>query len=313
MRVAIVGTGGVGGYFGGRLAQAGHEVHFLARGAHLDAIRRDGLRVDSINGDFVLRPALATNDPSAIGPVDAVLVAVKTWQLEEAAQSARPLIGPKTVVLPLLNGVEAPDVLGDVLGTERILGGLCRLSTEIVGPGHIRHTAVDPVIVMGERDNQRTKRIQALATALEGAGVKVTLAEDIDRAMWEKFMFIATWSGIGAVSRVPIGEWRVVPGLRAMAEAALREVVAVGRARGVRLADEQVAATLAAYDSPPPQTLASMQRDVLSGRPSELEAQCGAVVRLGRAAGVPTPTHAFFYHTLLPQETAARAAVQAKR
>jgi 2-dehydropantoate 2-reductase len=307
MRIAIVGTGGVGGYFGGRLAQAGHEVHFIARGAHLEAIRRDGLRVDSINGSFVVKPALATNAPSEVGQVDTVIVAVKTWQLDDAGRSARPLVGPKTAVLPLLNGVEASDRLGDELGADHVLGGLCRLSTEVAAPGHIRHTGIDPTVVFGERDNQRTARVEALASALGGAGVNVTVADDIDRAVWEKFMFIATWSGIGAVTRVPIGQWRVVPGLRAMAEAGLREVVAVGRAQGVRLGDDRVAATLAAYDGMPPQTMASMQRDILAGRPSELEAQNGAVVRLGKTAGVATPTHAFLYSSLLPQETAARA------
>jgi len=307
MRVAIVGTGGVGGYFGGRLAQAGHEVHFIARGAHLEAIRGSGLRVDSINGDFVVKPALATNDPEEVGPVDAVIVAVKNWQLDDAARSARPLVGPETVVLPLLNGVEASDRLGAALGAEHVLGGLCRLSAEIAGPGHVRHTAVDPSMTIGERDNRRTGRIEALTAALVGAGVKAAIAEDIDVALWEKFMFIATWSGIGALSRAPLGEWRSVPEWRSMAEAGLREVVAVGRARGVRMGDDRVAGTLAAYDAAPPHTMASMQRDILAGRPSELEAQNGAVVRLGRAAGVPTPTHAFLYVSLLPLETAARA------
>ncbi len=176
-----------------------------------------------------------------------------------------------------------------------------------MGPGHIRHTAVDPTLLIGERNNQRSERVDALASALTGAGVKAAVAENIDLSMWEKFMFIATWSGIGAVSRVPVGQWRVVPGLRAMAEAGLREVVAVGRARGVPLGDDRVAATMAAYDGVPPQTMASMQKDILAGRPSELEAQSGAVVRLGGVAGIPTPTHAFLYSALLPQETAARA------
>jgi 2-dehydropantoate 2-reductase len=308
MRVAVVGTGGVGGYFGGRLAQAGHEVHFIARGPHLDAIRRDGLRVDSINGDFVVKPALATNDPAEVGPVDAVIVAVKTWQLDEAARAARPLVGPDTVVLPLLNGVEASDRLGSALGAEHVLGGLCRLSAEIAGPGHVRHTAVDPSMSLGERDNGRSRRIEALTAALVGAGVKATIAADIDVALWEKFMFIATWSGIGAVTRVPLGEWRAVPGLRSMAEAALQEVVAVARARGVRFSEDRISGTMAAYDAAPPHTTASMQRDIQAGRPSELEAQNGAVVRLGTNAGVPTPTHAFLYHSLIPQEAAARMA-----
>lgn len=306
MRIAVVGTGGVGGYFGGRLAQAGHEVHFIARGAHLDAIQRHGLQVESVNGDFVVQPANATADPNTVGAVDAVIVAVKTWQLPDAARSARPLVGPKTVVLPLLNGVEASEQLADVLGKDHVLGGLCRLSVELAGPGRIRHLAFDPTIVLGELDNQRTSRVKELTTALTQAGVKAQVAADIHVALWEKFIFIATWSGIGAVTRVPVGVWRSQPGTRAMAEACLKEAVDVARARGVQLTDDRVAATLGIYDAAPPQAMASMQKDVMSGRPSELEAQNGAIVRLGAAAGVRTPTHAFIYHCLLPQENAAR-------
>jgi 2-dehydropantoate 2-reductase len=306
MRIAVVGTGGVGGYFGGRLAQAGHEVHFIARGAHLDAIRKDGLRVESINGDFVVRPAHATDDPSTVGSVDAVIVAVKTWQLPDAAKAARPLVGPKTVVLPLLNGVEASTQLGQILGAEHVIGGLCRLGVEIAAPGRIRHTAFDPMIVLGELDNRRSTRVEELAAALTLADIHGQIAPDIHVALWEKFMLIAPWSGIGAVTRAPIGAWREVPGVRSMAEACLREMLQVGRAHGARLGDDRVAATLGVFDAAPPNTMASMQRDIMNGRPSELEAQNGAVVRLGAEAGVPTPTHAFIYQCLLPQENAAR-------
>ncbi len=306
MRIAVVGTGGVGGYFGGRLAEAGHEVHFIARGAHLAAIRQSGLHVESIAGDFVIHPALATDDPGSVGPVDVVIVAVKTWQLAEAATSARAVVGPHTMVLPLLNGVEASAQLSKTLGSEHVLDGLCRLQVEIAGPGRIRHTGVEPSIVLGERDNRRTARVEDLVAALTGAGVRAQIADDIDAAMWEKFMLISTWSGIGAVTRVPVGEWRASPGARSMAEACLREVFQVARARDVHLGEDRIAATLATYDAVPPLGLASMQRDILNGRPSELEAQNGAVVRLGAEVGVPTPTHAFIYHSLLPQESAAR-------
>ncbi len=307
MRIAIVGAGGVGGYFGGRLALAGHEVTFIARGTHLEAIRRSGLRVDSIDRNFIISPAQATDDIESVGPVDAVLVAVKSWQLPDAAVAMRPLVGPDTVVLPLLNGVEAADQLGAVLGTGHVLGGLCRIIATLEGPGHIRHGGLDPTIVFGELDNRRSNRVQQLARALEGAGVAARIPPDVHVAIWEKFMLIATWSGIGAVTRAPIGVWRGLPGTRVMAASALEEVHAVAHARGIALAADRVTKTLEFLDSVPAAGTASMQRDVIEGRPSELEAQNGAVVRLGAEAGVPTPTHAFLYSSLLPQELAARA------
>ena len=306
MRIAVMGTGGVGGYFGARLAQAGHEVHFIARGAHLAAIRNEGLRILSIKGDFTVDRAHATDDPATVGPTEAVIVGVKTWQLPEAARAMRPLVGPDTLVLPLLNGVDASSELSDVVGSRHVLGGLCRISAEVAAPGVIRHSAVEPSIILGEMYNRRTERAQRLAGTLTEAGVRTEIATDIDAAIWEKFMLIASWSGIGAVTRAPIGVWRSMPALRSMAEQCLREIHAVARARGVRLESDRVAGTLAAFDSVPAKSVASMQRDVLSGRPSELEAQNGAVVRLGAEADVATPTHAFIYHSLLPQELAAR-------
>jgi 2-dehydropantoate 2-reductase len=306
MRIAALGAGAVGGYFGGRLAQAGHDVTFIARGAHLTAIRNAGLRVDSIAGDFVVAPAQATDDPAGVGFVDFVILAVKTWQLGDAARALRPLVGPHTAVLPLLNGVEAADELTAVLGVDHVLAGMCRIITTIEGPGHIRHSGAVPFVALGELDNTVSDRVRRLHGALVGAGVGAEIAADIHVAVWEKFMFIATMSGIGAVTRAPIGEWLNLPHTRRMAEAALQEVVAVGRAHGVALPDASVADTLAFMDGVPPSATASMQRDIMAGRPSELEAQSGAVVRLGAQVGVPTPVHSFLYHSLLPQERAAR-------
>jgi 2-dehydropantoate 2-reductase len=306
VRIAVVGAGGVGGYFGGRLALAGHDVAFIARGAHLKAIREHGLRVESINGDFTIAPAEGTDDPAGVGRVDAAIVAVKTWQLPEVARAMRPLVGPATVVLPLLNGVEASDQLAEVLGRDHVLGGLCRIIAEIVEPGHIRHPGVDPSVILGELDDRRTERVGLLRRAFVDAGVRAEIAPAIQAALWEKFMMIATVSAIGAVTRVPAGAWRTLPGTRAMAEASLREVVAVASARGVKVAPDKVAATMAFIDAIPSTGTASMQRDIMDGKPSELESQSGAVVRLGAEAGVPTPTHDFLYHALLPQERAAR-------
>jgi 2-dehydropantoate 2-reductase len=295
----------VGGYFGGQLAHAGADVALIARGAHLAAIRAQGLRVESILGDFTAYPRIATDDPAEVGPVEIVLLAVKSWQLAAAVAMLRPLLGPMTGVVPLLNGVDAPAQVAAALGPAHSLGGLCLISAHLVGPGVIRHTAVTPTIIFGELDNQPSERATAFHAACTRAEVATTIADDIQRAMWEKFLLITTW-GIGAVTRAPIGVWRSLPETRAMAEAAMREVVAVAHAHGVALSEAIIPRNLALFDTLPAATIGSMQRDILAGHPSELETQNGAVVRLARAVGVPVPTHAFLYASLLPQERLAR-------
>ncbi|NCC36189.1 MAG: 2-dehydropantoate 2-reductase, partial [Chloroflexia bacterium] len=247
--------------------------------------------------------------PAEVGPVDYVLVAVKSWQLAEAAASMRPLLGPETAVVPLLNGVEASDTLAEVLGPDHAMDGICRILASIGGPGLIKHSGIDPSLAFGERDNRRTPRAEALAAAFKVAGIRASVPPDIQVATWEKFMLICTWSGLGAITRAPIGVWRAQPGTRALAEAVLTEVVAVGQARGVALSIERVATVMSFIDEMPAGGTSSMQRDMMEGRPSELEAQNGAIVRLGAATGVPTPTNSFIYHCLLPQELAARRAL----
>lgn len=307
MQIAVFGAGGVGGYFGGRLAQAGEAVTFIARGEHLRAIRERGLRVDSLLGDFVIQPARATDSPAEVGPVDAVLLGVKAWQVREAAEAMRPLIGPATFVVPLQNGVEAPDELVAVLGREHVLGGFCRIIALIAGPGHIRHAGGQPYIAFGELDNRRSERVERLRAAFSrAAGLTVDVPADIRAAMWEKFLTIASFSGVGAVTRAPIGVIRSVPETREMMVGVMREIIAVANARGIPLGEDAVQRVLAFRDSLPPDSTASMQRDIMEGRPSELEWQNGAVVRLGREVGVETPLNAFIYHSLLPQELRAR-------
>ncbi|MEE8504063.1 MAG: 2-dehydropantoate 2-reductase [candidate division NC10 bacterium] len=306
MRIAIFGTGGVGGYFGGRLAQAGEEVVFIARGDHLAAIRNRGLHVESLKGDFVVHPAQATDDPAHVGAVDAVLVGVKAWQVPDAAQAMRSLIGPETFVVPLQNGVEAPTQLAAVLGTQQVLGGLCSIISFIAGPAHILHTGAEPSIAFGELDNRPSDRAEQLRQAFARANVKVEIPPDIHLAMWEKFLFIASWGGVGAVTRAPVGVVRSVPGVRQMLLEALDEIVQVGAARQIALSEESMRKAMAFIDSLQPDSTASMQRDIMEGRPSELEFQNGTVVRLGREVGVPTPVHTFLYHSLLPSELRAR-------
>ena len=308
MRIAVFGTGGVGGYFGGKLAQAGEDVTFIARGKHLQAIRADGLQVDSINGDFMVKPAQATDNPAEVGPVDLVLAATKAWQVPEAAEAMKPLIGPQTMVLPLGNGIEHLDQFEQALGREHLLGGLSRISAFIAGPGHIRHVGIPPYIAFGELDHHPSARVEALRQIFARIpDIKVELPGDIHVAMWEKFVFIAAVSGVGAVTRQPMGVYRSMPETRAMLSAALEEVAAVGRAREVALAPDISKKILANNIDPAGAgVMASMQKDIMEGKPSELEAQTGAVIRMGRAAGVATPTHDFLYASLLPMEMKAR-------
>lgn len=310
MRVAIFGAGGVGAYFGGRLAQAGAEVVFIARGDHFEALRSRGLHVESLKGDFVVHPVWATDDPCQVGMVDVVLVGVKAWQVPEAAQAIRPLIGPQTFVVPLQNGVEAPTQLAAILGTQHVLGGLCSIISFIAAPAHIRHTGAEPSIAFGELDDRPSERGERLRQAFARANVKVEIPPDIQVAMWEKFLFIASWGGVGAVTRAPVGVVRRLPETRAIMEEAMREILCVGQARQIALSEESMRKAIAFIDNLQPDSTASMQRDIMEGRPSELEAQIGAVVRLGQETGVSTPAHSFVYRSLLPSELRARGELQ---
>jgi 2-dehydropantoate 2-reductase len=307
MRIAIFGSGGVGGYFGGRLAQAGEDVIFIARGEHLQAIRQNGLRVDSTLGDFVISPAQAADSPAEVGVVDVVLMAVKAWQVPETAEAMKPMVGPETIILPLENGVDAPDQLAAVLGVEHVLGGLCRISVFIAAPGHIKHVAIQPHIAFGELNGHPSERVEVLRQAFAHAqGMTVAVPLDIRAALWEKFLFIAAISGVGAVTRQPAGILRCVPQTREMLLRAMEEIEALAKVHEITMSPDIIQRTMGFIDNMPPATIASMQRDILEGRPSELEAQNGAVVRLGREAGVSTPTHEFIYASLLPGELKAR-------
>ena len=310
MRIAVFGAGGVGGYFGGRLAQAGEDVVFIARGDHLKAMLTHGLRVDSVKGDFVLKPVKATDDPAQAGIVDVILVGVKAWQVTNAAEAMRPMVGPETFVVPLQNGLEAPTQLAAVLGDEHVVGGLCGLSTYILGPGHIRHAGAEPFVRFGELDNRPSDRVERLQKVFERAGVIAKIPEDIQGALWMKFLLITAWSGVGAVTRTPIGVWRSLPETRQMAESALQEIIKVAQARNIALPENAMPMTMKAYDSLPPNITSSMQRDIVEGRPSELDAQIGAVVRFGKEADVETPLHHIIYNSLLPMELRARGQLQ---
>ena len=306
MRVAVVGAGGVGGYFGGKLAHGRTDVVFVVRGATLAALRTHGLRVESIKGDFALDQVQATDDPSAIGAVDAVLLAVKAWQIPEAVASIKPMMKNDTAVIPLENGMEAPQQIAKILGSKHALGGLCAIISFAVAPGHIRHIGADPFIMFGELDNRRSERVETLCSAFESAGVHAEVPADIHRSMWSKFLFIAPMSAVGAVTRVPVGVWRSMPETRELVTRALREVFAVAAAHGIDLGDDAVQRTLDRYDGLPPESTSSLQRDVMEARPSELDAQLGAVVRMAAEQNIATPVFDMVYRALLPHERIVR-------
>jgi 2-dehydropantoate 2-reductase len=306
MHIVVFGAGGVGGYFGGRLAQAGEKVTFIARGAHLQALQSGGLQVNSIKGDFLVNPVTATDDPARVKDVDAVLLCVKTWQMREAAEAVKPTLKGEAFILPLENGVEAPALLAEIVGKEHVMAGLCRIASRIASPGHIQHAGLEPSIDFGELDNRPSSRAKKLLHAFQHAGFEATIPADINVAVWGKFLFISAVSGIGAVTRVPMGTYRSLPETRQLLESALQECYSVALAQGIHLPEESVSSTLRYIDTLPPGTIASMQRDIMEGRPSELEAQNGALVRMGLKHHVPTPTHEFIYRCLLPQENLAR-------
>lgn len=308
MHIAVFGTGAVGGYFGGRLQEAGHDVHFVARGAVLDALRRDGLHLESEVGDLHLGTVNATDRASEVGPVDVIVVGLKAWHIEAAAQEMAALIGDDTMVLPLQNGIEVPDLLCEALGREHVLGGLCKIISMQTAPGHIRQFGPKPMVALGELPGGVSARAERLGAALRDAGVVVSLPENIRVAMWEKFLFITAYSSVAAVARVTVGEMRSTPETRALVEEAFTEIAHLADACGVTLADDIVSKTMAFLDGLPADGTSSMQRDLAAGQPSELDAQTGAVVRLANRVGIPVPVHRVAYQALRASEARAQPA-----
>ncbi|MEK6588118.1 MAG: 2-dehydropantoate 2-reductase [Chloroflexota bacterium] len=300
MKVAIFGTGGVGGYFGGLLAHTGHEVTFIARGEHLRAIRQEGLRVRSVNGDFMVRPAQATDSPAEVGPVDYVVVGLKHYHLAQAAPQIRPLVGPETAVVPLLNGVDAHQFLAEALGPDHVVGGLCSLVSLVEAPGVIRQESKLRRVVIGELDRRKSERVERLVEAWATAGAEANQAEDIFVALWTKFVFIASFGGVTSLARCNAGELLASRQTRELFVGAMREVEAVARARHIELAPDTVEKGLAIAVAFEPTATSSMQRDVEAGKQFELEAFSGTVVRLSDEAGVPTPVHRTIYGLLKP-------------
>jgi len=289
---AVVGAGGVGGYFGGRLAQAGFETAILARGAHLEAIRRSGLRVEQPDGGFTVQ-VQASDDPAQIGPVDFVLFAVKLWDTETAAEACRPLIGPDTAVVSLQNGVDSEPTLARVLGGDHVAGGVAEISAAITAPGTVTRFSPFQRIRAGELHPTDSDRLDRLAGACQAAGIDFNRPTDIVAAIWMKFVFLVGLSALTALTRRPIGPVREDPDTRALLRAVMQEAFEVGRAKGVALADDTIDTRMAFVDTLPAEMRASMAMDLEQGRRLELPWLSGAVSRLGRELGVATPANDF--------------------
>ncbi len=306
MKILVMGTGGVGGYYGGLLAGQGNEVTFIARGAHLYAIRQEGLKVKSIHGDFTISPANATDDPANVGPVDLILFTVKTYNTDEAAEAIRPAVGPQTVVMSLQNGIDAAERIGRAVGMEHVVGGATWLSSAVQEPGVIKQISQFRRIVFGELGGGSSARIQSIYEVLNNTGITVEVSENILKILWTKFVFIAAVSSIGSLTRLPMGDYRSVPEARALLTYIMEEVTALAGAQGVTLDPDVVQKSLEFIDNSAPHIKPSMQLDVESGHRTELESMIGVIGRKGRQLNIPTPVADFVYASLLPVEMKAR-------
>jgi len=305
MNIVVIGVGGVGGYFGGKIAKAGYNVSFIARGIHLDTIKKNGLQIKSIKGDFVVYPDVTDNLNDIQNP-DLIILAVKSWQVEEIAKQIKPILINETMVLPLQNGADNVDKLLTYLDPKNVLAGLCKIVSKVETPGIINHFAFEPEIIFGENDNSQTERIKKIKAVFDAAGFKNKISEDIHRDIWRKFLFITMVSGIAALTRVVFGEMLKDKNIEKIILDTANEIKTVANAKGVEISDDDVNIAMAMYKSSEYNTTASMQRDIMQGKPSELENFNGYIVEQGKLLGIPTPVNAFIYNSLLPQERLAR-------
>ena len=300
MRIAIIGAGGIGCIYGAALAKAGAEVVFVARGAHLAAMRANGLKIEGDRGETHISPARATADPASIGVVDYAIFCVKLWDVESAGEAIKPLVGPDTAVIPQQNGVDAHERLIPILGREAVMGGTAWVTGSIVAPGVVRQTGTYQRLIFGELDGTMSARGQRLAELCAASGFDGEFEPDVLVPIWQKFLSIIPLSSVNSLTRAPLGVYRADPELWALCEASLRETIAVGRAEGVALAADSVDKVIAQLRSMPPHHMTSMCNDLLRGNRIELPWFAGKVVELGRKHGIPTPTCNLLYAALKP-------------
>jgi 2-dehydropantoate 2-reductase len=300
MRIAVMAAGGVGGYFGARLAAAGHDVFFIARGAHLEAIRNGGLRIESALGNVTVERANVTDDPTKVGPVDVVLFAVKLWDTEAAARQAMPLVGPDTRLVTLQNGVDSVERIATVLGADKVVGGVAYIATVIASPGVISHTSQFAQMRIGRIDGASDATLKAFADAAKAAGVDIIVSDDINRDRWQKFAFLVGLSGITSATREPLGPLMADPDTKAFFRKLMLEVVAVAQARGVTLPEGFVDERMAFAETAPKTMKASMLHDLERGNRMELDWLAGKVLQFGREMSVPVPANEAVYTLLKP-------------
>ncbi|SDB64423.1 ketopantoate reductase [Flavobacteriaceae bacterium MAR_2010_188] len=305
MNIVVVGAGGVGGYFGGRLAEAGKNITFLLRGKTLEAIKNNGLVVNSIHGDFKVHPN-ATDKMEELGEPDLIILAVKSWQVKDIVSSLKSIISKTTVILPLQNGANNFEKISEIIPQENIVAGFCKVVSKIESPGVIKHMGAEPEIVIGENDNRKSDRIQKLQEFLNSAKFKCSIAENIQLEIWKKFLFICTISGLGGLTRVSLGQMREDSYLRNVMEKTADEIIAVANKLGVGLGDDHKELVFHFIDKLDYNTTASMQRDIMAGRPSELDDFNGYIVAQGEKLQIKTPINSFIYHSLLSMEKVAR-------
>lgn len=306
MNIVIYGTGGVGGYFGTRLVQSGNNVTFIARGKHLAAIKENGLQLKSIKGDCLVKPTNVTENIKEVKEIDLVLICVKTWQLSEVAEKIKPVLGANTMVISLLNGAENAAILCRIIPKKHVLGGLCKVISKIEDYGVINHISYEPTIIFGELKNNISERALLFEKVFVNAGIKTELSKNIEIDIWTKFLFITTISAIGALTRATLGEMIAIPELKKIMRKTAEEIATIAKAKGSNLPEDTIESQFKIIESQPYNATSSLQRDVLNGKPSELEAQNGTVVRMGKELGIPTPVNDFIYYSLLPQENRAR-------
>jgi 2-dehydropantoate 2-reductase len=300
VRIAVVGAGGVGGGFGAALAKAGADVTFIARGAHLAAMKASGLKIQGGRGETHLLPTQATDNPAEVGPVDIVLFCVKLWDVETAGRQIQPLVGTHTGIIPLQNGIDAAERLLPILGHSAVMGGVAQISAAIVAPGVIQQVGTFMRMIFGELDGRRSKRAGDFHTLCVKAGFDATLSDQILTELWMKFILLASNAGMTALARQPIGKLRDDPDLRPIFLSAWREVIDVGRAKGIQLPADALDKIADFTDHAPPAMKASMAIDLERGNRLELPWLSGKVAAMGRELGVPTPTHNMMYAMLKP-------------
>ncbi|WP_062056786.1 ketopantoate reductase family protein [Aquimarina longa] len=306
MHTVIIGVGGVGGYFGGKIAHSGQKVTLVARGKHLKAIRQNGLQVKSIDGDFVTHPFMVTDTIDVVEKADLVLICTKSWQVPEVAALIKPILKEDTIVIPLQNGADNAEKVRAVVDPRHVVGGLCKIYSKIEAPGIILHFGHPPEIIFGELDGSTTKRLNRIQQLFDTAGFKNTISANIEVAIWSKFMFIATVSGLGALTRATIGEMYENKETHHILKETATEIYNVGIAKGVLFPKDIVEQIIAFIGKQPYDSTASTQRDIIEGRPSELENFNGFIVTEGKKLGIATPTNKFIYSCLLPMEEKAR-------